>query len=99
MISLTDTARYRLQVASRVLVAAVGGYALASACTVLLALLWPIPRAQAVLASTMLSFVWYTAAVLWVFSVRSATRAWVSIVLATAVLSLLCWLLLPGARP
>lgn len=86
--------QYRLQVASRVVAAAVGGYALASALTVLLALVWPLPRAQAVLASTMLGFVWYTAAVMWVFTAKSATRAWVGMVLPTAVIALLCWWLL-----
>lgn len=89
--------RYRLQVASRVVAAAVGGYALASALTVLLALILPLPRAQAVLASTMLGFVWYTVAVIWVFTARSATRAWLLMVLPAAVLAVLCWWLLPSA--
>lgn len=97
--SAVSTATYRWQVASRVLAAAVGGYVLASVCTVLLALWWPIPRAQAVLASTMLSFVWYTLAVIWTFSARSATRAWVGLVLAIVLLGLPCWWLLAGARP
>lgn len=89
--------RYRLQVAARVVAAAVGGYALASALTVLLALIWPLPRAQAVLASTMLGFVWYTIAVIWVFTARSVTRAWVGMMLPTVVIALLCWWLLPAA--
>ncbi len=89
-------ARYRWQVFSRVIAAAIGGYALASALSALLALVWPLPRAEAVLASTMLGFVWYALAVMWVFSVRSATRAWAGMVLPTVVLALLCWWLLPA---
>lgn len=87
------TARYRLLVLSRIVVAALGGYALASAMAVLLALVWPLPRAEAVMVSTLLSFVWYAVAVIWVFSVRSVLRAWIGILGVTAVLSLLCWLL------
>ena len=88
--------RYRLQVASRMVAAAIGGYALASAITVLLAIIWPLPRAQAVLASTMLGFVWYTVAVIWVFTARSHRRAWVGMVLPTVFIALLCWWLLPA---
>lgn len=88
--------RYRLEVASRVLAAAVGGYALTSVLTVLLALVWPIARAEAVLASAMLGFVWYAVAVIWVFCARSALRAWTGMVAPTVVLALLCWWLLPA---
>jgi len=82
--------RYRRQVASRVLAAAVGGYVLTSALTVLLALIWPLQRAQAVLASTMLGFVWYTLAVMWVFTTKSATRAWLGLMLPALVIALIC---------
>ncbi|MFA5610820.1 MAG: DUF3649 domain-containing protein [Alcaligenes sp.] len=94
------TPRYRLQVLSRIVAATVGGYALADAATVLLTLLWPLPRAQAVLAANMLSFVWYTIAVMWVFSTKSATRAWLGMVLPTALITLLCFLVMPeGGLP
>ncbi|MDH4990671.1 DUF3649 domain-containing protein [Aquamicrobium lusatiense] len=95
MIALTENVRYRLQVLSRVVAAAIGGYALASAIAVLLALIWPLPRAEAVLVSSMLSFIWYTVAVIWVFSTRSATRAWIGMVAPTLVIALICWWLLP----
>ncbi|QCP83389.1 DUF3649 domain-containing protein [Alcaligenes faecalis] len=90
------TSRYRLQVLSRIVAATVGGYALAAAATVLLTLLWPLPKAQAVLAANMLSFVWYTIAVMWVFSTKSAARAWVGMVLPTALIALLSVLLMPA---
>ncbi|SSW67614.1 hypothetical protein AVE30378_02651 [Achromobacter veterisilvae] len=88
---------YRLQVASRVVAAAVGGYGLTSATIVLVALLLPLPRAQAVLASSMLGFVWYTLAVIAVFSVRTAVRAWLAIAPPTAAIALACAWLLPAA--
>jgi hypothetical protein len=44
----------------------------------------------------MLSFVWYTIAVMWVFSTKSATRAWVGMVLPTALIALLSVLLMPA---
>lgn len=92
----TLTAAYRWSVASRVAAAALGGYALGSAATVLLALLWPVPKAQGVLWATMLSFAVYTAAVIWVFCARSATRAWIDMALGTAVCAGLAWLLMLG---
>ncbi len=92
----TLTAAYRWSVASRVAAAALGGYALASAATVLLALLWPVPKAQGVLWATMLSFAVYTVAVIWVFCARSAMRAWGGMALGTAVCAGLAWLLMLG---
>lgn len=90
------TSRYRLQVFSRIVAATVGGYALATAITVLLTLLWPAPKGQAVLATNMLGFVWYTIAVMWVFSTKSATRAWLGMVLPAALIALLSFLLIPA---
>lgn len=80
---------YRWSVASRILAAVVGGYALASSVTVLLALVWPLPKAQALLAATMLSFALYAVIVIWVFTTRSATRAWLGLITATALVAAL----------
>lgn len=91
------TAAYRWAVFSRVVAAALGGFALTGAATVVLALVWPLPQAQALLSATMLSFTLYTLAVIWVFTTRSASRAWVGMLGATAVLGALAWLLQPGA--
>ena len=96
MIAFSDAARYRWAVFSRVIAAAVGGYALTSAAIVLLALIWPLPRAQAVGVATLLGFAIYAIAVIWVFSTRSAWRAWIGMVAPTAVFALAAWWLLPG---
>jgi Protein of unknown function (DUF3649) len=82
---------YRWAVASRVAAAALGGYALTSAATVLLAQLWPAPQAQGVLWATMLSFGGYTVAVIWTFTTATARRAWAGMLIGTAVLSGLAW--------
>jgi hypothetical protein len=95
--TVSVTRRYRWVVASRIAAAAFGGYALASAATVVLALLWPAPQAQALLWATMLSFIVYTVAVIWVFTTRSAASAWAGMLIGTAVLAALAWLLKTGA--
>lgn len=92
----TTTAAYRWAVASRIVAATLGGYALSSAATVLMAVLWPAPLAQAVLWATMLSFTVYAVVVIWVFCTRSATRAWGGMIVGTAVLSALSWWLKTG---
>ena len=92
------TARDRWLVASRVAAAALGGYALTSAATVVLSLLWPAPKAQALTAASMLSFALYAAIVLWAFHMPSLKRLWTFLLLGTAVLSAAAWLLAPGAQ-
>lgn len=87
----------RLSVFSRVLAAAFGGYALTSAAAVLLALIWPAPKAQGVLWGGMLSFAVYTTAVIWAFTTRSATRAWVGMLGSALLCAGAAWLLKGGA--
>lgn len=87
-------------VLSRVLAASVGGYALtALAMTTLAAalpLVSPASNADGVLSATLLSFAVYTGIAIWVFSVRSATRAWLGLGLVAlpcaAALALIRWL-------
>lgn len=89
------TLRYRLAIASRVLAAAVGGYVLTSLLVIVLALIWPIPQAQAVFAATMLSFLMYTVIIMWVFSVGQLRTVWLGMLAAIAIAGLLTWILLP----
>ncbi|QHE83640.1 DUF3649 domain-containing protein [Hydrogenophaga sp. BPS33] len=92
MSPVTDTSRNsRWSVASRAVAAVLGGYAFSSAATVLMAVLWPAPLAQAVMWASMLSFAVYTAAVIWVFATRSALRAWAGMLVGAAVLCALAW--------
>ena len=79
-----QTRRYRWAVLLRVLMATLGGYALtALACAVMAHVLVAVGAMQpgpAVLLSTLLSFVLYTAVALWVFHVRSLPKvaAWMA---------------------
>lgn len=83
---------YRLAVASRALAAIVGGYALTALTTAALAVFLPMPRAEATLTATMLSFAIYGGIVLGVFATRTAWRAWAGIALPALVLWVLLWL-------
>ena len=82
---------------SRIVAALFGGYALAALASVA-AVLLPIDRPQAVLAGMLLSFVVYALAVVWVFAVRSATRAWTGLLIVAVPLGLAAWLVC-NARP
>jgi len=91
------TLAYRLHIASRLL-AAIACYGLTSLICIVLALIWPIPQAQAVLSSTMISFAVYAVLIIWVFSVKSLRKVWLSIIISSAFFCLLAWGLLPEAR-
>lgn len=94
---LNEDVRYRLGVASRAIAAIVGGYALAAASTAVLSLVLPLPRVDAVMTSTLLSFTVYTCAAIWVFAARDALRAWLGIGVPTVVMGLGLWLLRSAA--
>lgn len=89
------TARQRWSIASRVLAAIGGGYALTSISSTALAyglpLIAGVSRAQGVLAATLLSFVIYTVAALAVFCARSATRAWAGLAITTLCAAAVVW--------
>ncbi len=78
-----------IQIISRVVAAAVGGYALSSLAAVCFSIVLPMARAEAVLVGTMASFVIYVSVILWVFSAPSAARAWAGLVLCAALLGML----------
>lgn len=75
---------------SRIVAAMLGGYALA-ALTSVAAVALPIDRVQGVLTGMLASFVVYAGAVVWVFAVRSARRAWLGLVVAALVLLPAAW--------
>lgn len=75
---------------SRIVAAVFGGYALAALASVA-AVALPIARPQAVLTGMLASFVVYAGAVVWVFAVRSARRAWAGLLVAAVPLGLAAW--------
>jgi hypothetical protein len=80
--------RYRLGVASRTVAAIVGGYTLSALVATVSAIWFPGTRAEAAIFGMLLSFVIYTLAVMWVFAVRSAWRAWLGLLLPSVPLAL-----------
>lgn len=86
------TVMYRLAVFSRVLAAIVGGYVLAALCTAVIAQVLPMAKADAVMTATMLAFIIYACAVIWVFAARDALRAWIGIALPSLVVGAAYWL-------
>ena len=69
---------------SRIVAALFGGYALAALGSVAVLAL-PLSKPQAVLTGMLASFAIYTGAVIWVFAVRDAWRAWKGVLWPIAV--------------
>ncbi|MGN7876882.1 DUF3649 domain-containing protein [Roseateles sp. 22389] len=90
--------RYVLPLLSRIVAAVGGGYALAALASVAVLAL-PVSRIQAVIGGMLGSFAVYVAAVVWVFAVRSATRAWIGLLVAALPLLPLAWSVWHGAAP
>ena len=81
---LTVATMTRWHVASRVLAAVAGGYAVSNAAGVGLAHVLPLPRADAVLAGVLSTYLVYGAAVVWCFGARTTRHAWLGLLLAIA---------------
>lgn len=94
--SISTSLLARGPLVSRVIAAIFGGYGLASLAAVAATAL-PGPPSEGVLIGMMLSFIVYTCAVIWVFAVRSARRAWAGLLIAAAPLALVVWTLVKPA--
>lgn len=86
-------------IASRILAAAAGGYALSAASAVWLAVALPGPRSEATTAGSLASFAVMTGAVLWAFAARTPARAWTGLAIPAAALAVLATALAPGGAP
>jgi len=78
-------ARPWLGVLSRSMAAILGGYALAATCAMFFAVALPIARGQAVLTGMLVAIALCACAALWAFATRTALRAWVGILMPTAL--------------
>lgn len=90
--------RYRWSVAFRTLAAVVGGYVVTSLSNIAVPLLLGavgVDVPQALLATTMGSFLLYAAIIMAVFHARSATRAWLWLAGASVPFLLVTLLLWP----
>ena len=79
--------RYKTEaeVVSRTLAAILAGYLLTAVMTALLAVSLPLDKVDAVLVATMLSFAFYTVAVMWAFTVKRWWRSWFDLLLLSAL--------------
>ena len=75
---------------SRIGAALFGGYALAALGSVAVLAL-PMSKPQAVLTGMLASFAIYAGAVIWVFAVRSALKAWAGLIIVAVALLPLAW--------
>ena len=75
---------------SRIIAALFGGYALAALSSVAVLAL-PLSKPQAVLTGMLASFLIYAGAVIWVFAVRSALKAWIGLITVAVALLPLAW--------
>ncbi len=75
---------------ARIVAALFGGYALAALFSVAVLAL-PMSKPQAVLTGMLASFAIYAGAVIWVFAVRSALKAWLGLIIVGVPLSLAAW--------
>jgi hypothetical protein len=66
----------RLSMTSRVVAASLGAYLLVNLTTMALEFLLPWEQYKSLLFAMQISFVFYTLIIIWVFAVRTATRAW-----------------------
>jgi uncharacterized protein DUF3649 len=73
-------------VLSRIGAAAFGGYTLTAAFTVALAKVLPLARVDAVIVATLVSFIIFALAIMWAFAARNAMRAWLGLLLPSALL-------------
>ena len=87
-VSRTASVLAWLPLVSRILAALFGGYALAALCSIA-ALALPIDGRQAVFTGMLAGFLLHAGAVVWVFAVRSAWRAWLGLVIAALPLWLI----------
>ena len=77
----TPTLRYRLGVASRTVAACLGGYATAALAAILLGTTLPMTAMGASVTATLVGILVAPVAAMACFQARSATRAWIGILL------------------
>ena len=90
MTSLVHRVRSTGPLVSRIVAALFGGYALAALSSVAVLAL-PLSKPQAVLTGMLASFAIYAGAVIWVFAVRNALKAWAGLLIVAVPLLPLAW--------
>jgi hypothetical protein len=78
-------AQTRLNVLSRTVAGVVAGYGMSALLAACLAVMLPGDKAEAVLTGTLISFLVYTAAIIWAYAAASHWRAWVGVLVPAAL--------------
>tara|TARA_R110001599_G_scaffold353676_1_gene595055 strand:- start:83374 stop:83679 length:306 start_codon:yes stop_codon:yes gene_type:complete len=91
-LSCNNPARSRWDIGARVVAAIAGGYFLTAVASMLLTVLLPVSRVDAVFIATLPTFAIYTCVILWVFATRSALRAWIGVLTLSGLLFGILWL-------
>lgn len=84
-----------LSVLSRSIAAIVGGYVLSNLLAVLTSYLLPMQTADSVLLSLQLSFLFYSIVIIFVFSTKTAGKAWLGLLIACAITTVGVYLAMP----
>ena len=82
-----------LVVLSRLSAAVIGGYGLSLAIALLLSLLLPLPKAEALLTALMVSFVVYPCLILRAYSLPNHRRLWCELIVSIGLCLLLAAIL------
>lgn len=93
---LSHAGRYRWLVFFRLLVGFIGGYILTAYITIITVRLLPMPRVDAVLLSSMLSYLWYLGVIIWCFSTRSLLKLSAMMTVLIVILAAMNYGLQPG---
>ena len=96
--NVANAIRAQAPLISRVVAAVLGGYALAALAS-MATLALPMSQTDAVLTGMLLSFMVYAGAVVWVFAMRSATRAWTGLLAAAGLLLIPTFFAWTGGAP
>jgi hypothetical protein len=84
-----------LRILSRSVAAIIGGYVLGNLLATLTSYLLPMPTEDSVLLSLQLSFLFYSIAIIWVFSVKTAGQAWLGLLIACTTSTVGLYLAMP----
>lgn len=85
-----------LHIVSRVIAAIVGGYVAANLLSVCVSYLLPTSQASGVMTGMLLSFVIYTAVVIWVFAVKTTCQVWIGLLSLCVASTALIFVVLPA---
>lgn len=84
-----------LRILSRSVAAIIGGYVLSTLLATFISYLLPMPTVDSVLLSLQLSFLFYSMIIIWVFSVKTASKAWLGLFITCAISAVGLYLAMP----